>query len=510
MSPGEGYKSVTLRAKAVQKKSREIKGDYFNVVKYSSTSMIALLFVSVSTFMLSLFKVLSPLSFDSDWSKSVSYVFLIWAATYFATTYKQYNTLYLLSTAYLLPLALFHLGMTIPHAFGGFQSYGLENPEFGVWLEMSGWYTVLAFSSIGIGLSLTFKQTENINTLSNKIDPDYVKNIIFINGIGLLLASAVFFILMIKSYGNILSYSRVDFFRGGADTRGLGVFMMVFPSAVLCIVLGAHKKWQKKFSIILAAFAFFFFMLSGYRSAALFPAIVGVVLWTKTGRKVPVIVAASFLVAVIFMISIVGVLRALGPYNKIDSSAVEQSIESASVEDTFRTMGQTGGLLAHVIKLVPEVDPHRYGMSYLEGLRRSIPNVLPKMSESGRQKGKEESMYDTEAISNMVPSDWLTYRIARDKFDRGEGVGFSAIAEPYLNFGVAGVVFFFILLGYLFGQAERRSLIYYPYLLLFLCAMYWPLVRTVRNEFSNFLKPAIFILIILIVWNIALKIMPKK
>mgnify|MGYP000167293271 FL=1 len=102
----------------------------------------------------------------------------------------------------------------------------------------------------------------------------------------------------------------------------------------------------------------------------------------------------------------------------------------------------------------------------------------------------------------MAPSDWLTYRILRDQFDLGQGVGFTGIGEPYLNFGVSGVIAYFLLLGFLLGKLDHKNIAYYPFIYVFCCSMLWPLMQTVRNDMSNFIKPVMFMLIILSLWSV--------
>ena len=104
---------------------------------------------------------------------------------------------------------------------------------------------------------------------------------------------------------------------------------------------------------------------------------------------------------------------------------------------------------------------------------------------------------------DLAPSDWLTFKLEPLKFRTGEGVGFSAIAEPYLNFGFPGVIVFFGGLGFVLGRLDQRALWLEPRWLLFCGAVFWPLVRTVRNDLNNFTKPLVFLFLILAVWFLA-------
>jgi hypothetical protein len=233
----------------------------------------------------------------------------------------------------------------------------------------------------------------------------------------------------------------------------------------------------------------------------MFPLLVGVILWVKTGRKISSAIALGTLVFSLIAVSAMGILRNLHAYKDIDSETLMKSVQESTLQDAVSNMGETGGVLAEVIRLVPAQDPYRYGQSYWLAIKSSIPNVLPQMRESVREAGKREARFDVDAINKLMPSDWLTYRLEPDKFDVGEGVGFTGIGEPYLNFGYPGVVVFFIGLGFYFSRIETAILLRRPRLLVFCGTMMWFLITTVRNESSNFIRPAMFIFLIICAWR---------
>lgn len=449
----------------------------------------------------------------SDWPIYVSVTSLVWLATYFICSYAQFKTPYLFTSAYIVPLCLFHLGVVIPHALGLSTVSGLTTGSFAPWLERAGWYTVLALGCIGLGFGLSLKRT-NFRIRKHIVDLSTANKtlaMVYWDGIGLLIASAIFLGMAISSFGNLLNYSRVDFFRLNAgDTRGLGAFTMILPVAIIFLVIGARKRWEKIVTSAFAAFCFFIILLSGTRSGALFPLLVGTILWVKVGRKVPIAIAISTLAFVLIAIPAIGLLRDTGQaFGKIDQQEIIASAENAKIENGFMEMGQTGGVLAHILRLVPGKDPYRYGETYLHALRDSIPNIGISQNKSERLKAKSEALTNPEAILNLIPSDWITYRLDPTRFAAGEGLGFSGIGEPYLNFGFMGVVTFFILLGFLLGRLESVNLLNRPKLLIFSGVALWPLIPLVRNDIGNFTKPVAFTLIVLLIWRISTKFLPR-
>jgi oligosaccharide repeat unit polymerase len=438
-----------------------------------------------------------------DWVGEVSFLALTWWATYLVAAYLYYKTIYLFSFAYLLPLALFHLGITIPDAFGLFEGLGWGNGSMSEWFEVSGHYTNIAFAFIGVGIAISMMTGKSKRARANRQPYGYRSSmsVVYYDGLWLLFVSMLMLILAVATLGNLLNYNRVDFFRGAGDTRGLGVFLMAFPSCLVLLFIGAITKPQKYFAYTVCFLGALLLLLSGYRASIMFPAMIAAVLWVKVGRRIPLAVAVAGVFAVAIIIPASGLLRSTGSYSEISIERIKGSVEESTFQETFRTLGQTGGAAAHVYRLVPDIDSHRWGKTYLDALTNAIPNILPQVGVNKRAEVKGAlDRYD--AINDAIPSDWLTYRIAKDKFDRGEGVGFSGIAEPYLNFGWIGVVLYFLFFGWLIGKIDKWDLGIKPNAIFFAAAMYWPLMRSVRNDFATFVKPAIFLLLLVCIWRL--------
>jgi oligosaccharide repeat unit polymerase len=444
-------------------------------------------------------------SLDRDWPELVTVVWLIWTVVYIVASWRALETPYLLSSAYLIALCVFHLGLPIPAAFGWLNVPEITRSTDGFWLQQSAWCTLLALGMFGVGFALSIKI---MNTASD-IDPmlagvmrSETLATIFWAGLGLLVAAGCFLVMLILQVGNLLTYSRMDLFHYRGDTRGLALFMMTLPSAAVLLVIGAHTLVQKIVATSVACTSLGIFLLSGYRSAALFPLLVGTILWSKTGRRIPMGVAVAMVGVIVVAIPAVAILRASGTYEDLSGEKVSESIEKADTANTFVELGGTAGILAATLKLVPDSDPFRYGLTYVYALREAIPNIDFAARQSDRDVFLKRGA-TRDAMIDLTPSDWLTYKLEPIKFSNGEGVGFSAIAEPYLNFGYPGVMACFIIMGFLLGRLDQKILWAEPRWLLFCGAVFWPLVRTVRNDLNNFTKPLVFLYLILGVWFVA-------
>jgi oligosaccharide repeat unit polymerase len=483
------------------------------IFRRTSIPAASLFIYSAIIILLALFQVADRNLANEDWPMQITILATIWLAFYLFASYAAFRTFYLFSNAYILALILFHLTIPLMVAFGLIDYDAWTIGDFSKWVAKAAWFLILALGSYGIGASICLTQGEN----ALGIDPDNPialdsKRFVRLQAYGLLLAALMLLILAFLSYGNVLEYKRQELYESGADSRGLKVFMMVFPGATMALALGAASKPQRYFGYGLATFSILLFMLTGYRSAALFAALVGAVVWVKSGRKIPNLVAVSLVAIVLISISVIGIFRQMAAYNELTTEDLQASYEAASFERSIVEMGQALGVAAHVFRLVPEHYDYILGGSYVKAFKEMLPNLMPTMDKTNARStlGEKLKSGDNDVITEMQPSDWLTYEIKRDQFDRGGGVGFSALAEPYLNFGVAGVVMFFFSIGYLLIRLDKTDLLYNRYAYIFAAAMIWPLMRTVRNDFSNFLKPLGFLILILITWNLCVRLMPRR
>lgn len=505
-------KRSTLSLDSMTMQNADEDSIYNSELNSNKIGIVVLLVASLLPLILSVFFIYAGVDSSSDWSVRIMAATLAWIIIYLACIYHYHRTLYLFSNAYLLALSMFHLGLIYTIALNQEKMAFMASGKISALYELSGWYVALSLSAFGIGTAIAIL-TKTKSKYTNK-QMAYFKvktnQFLFKQGVGLGIATIIFLILAISSYGNIFAYSRAEIFNLTLDSRGFGVFIMVFPGAVSLLALSAQSKKQKLFSYSLAVFIVLVVMLSGYRSAALFPTLVVVIIWVKSGRKIPVAVAISGILLVLLSISVISTFRMMGSYEKLSAEDLATSYEQASISDSFLEMGSSVGVLAEVLKLVPETEPYRYGYSYWMSLKEMVPNLGFSIDSSKSRKViLGEAQFDQDALIRMAPADWITYRINRWKFDNGQGVGFSAIAEPYLNFGTIGVVAYFLLLGFILARLDLKVIICHPYLYLFSAAIFWHLLKTVRNDYSNFTKPLGFIIVVLIIWNIGLHILGK-
>jgi oligosaccharide repeat unit polymerase len=243
-------------------------------------------------------------------------------------------------------------------------------------------------------------------------------------------------IVMTGGYSSLYQQEQVT----GLGASASIVANFIFPGAFLVIAGGQGKSYSRQFAVFFILLYTCTKLVVGSRGAAVMPLLAMLWLWDSSVRPLSkaLLLVISLLLSVIF--PLVGSTR-----NAQADLSIEFLIKSMTDIDNpiIASISEMGGSMKTVVwtmQLVPIVRPFALGMSYLVGILVIIPNVFSQ----GRHPALTMSGYD---ISDY----WLVREIDAGFADRGGSFGFSFIAEAYLNFGWAGIVFLG-LLGFLYGK----------------------------------------------------------
>jgi oligosaccharide repeat unit polymerase len=473
--------------------------------------IIALMVYSFLLIVWSLVAINNGRSMDS-WQVQVAGGQLVWVTLYLAATFAYFRTMYLFSTAYVTVLMLFHTGLFWQYAFGA-VSIAQWDGEFGKWIYLAEWYLSMALGAYGCGFAAYCLSCRQIpipgRDKTTQLTAFNLRKLRLI-GTGLLIASTVLIILAVMQLGNILRLTRFKLFYEG-DTRFIGVFSMIFPAAVMILFITAATLRQRMQAYVFTTFAFLLLLLSGSRSTALYPALTGLIIWAKLGRRIPLVLLLAGITFVLLAIPVVGYIRD-NSYEKLSTEIIAKSAERADIGSAVSELGGTVGVLAHTLRIIPDEEPYRYGYSYLNYLKQMIPNVSGEVnSEYSRQALKQDiDSRGADALFELSPSDWASYHIIPEMFVMGAGTGFSAIGEAYFNFGIPGVIVTFALFGLLIARLDTTLLPHNYRTLLFASLFFGLFLPTVRNEFAVFIRPAEYTAIVVLIWLMLLRFLPKS
>ncbi len=389
------------------------------------------------------------------------------------------------STLFLAALAAFHVGMIVP------VTAGLDEPP--LWLDTIAEPTitaallaiVLAFACLEIGLVLGWHGTR-VAAPSPRPIAHAAPTSSPLHGGGLavatLAAAAVFTNLSAIGFDRFFESSYGYEIYAGSDSRLLqmGLFWLL-PAAALVCFAGARRGRETRRALVVVAGATGLLLCAGDRGGAIALLAGTLVVWTATRGPVSRRVAVGAPLIVLVLVPTVATLRQL-PRNAVDLASIRDAAIAASPLAALTEMGATFRPLVETMRLVPEAEPYRLGRTYVAATTRVLPNLgLTRADDDWRDAGE------------LSPDLWITYTVAPWTFAAYGGLGYSAIAEPYLNFGVLGIAAYFLALGLVLGRLEVRLAATPSRRTVALAAVvFMSFLLTVRNDLQNFVRPAVW------------------
>jgi hypothetical protein len=177
----------------------------------------------------------------------------------------------------------------------------------------------------------------------------------------------------------------------------------------------------------------------GYRYYAAMPVIAYAWLWHRLVRPLPVWLLLACVVPMLAVFTLVRLTRDAAGEERLSVDYLSSAWSGTDfpLASSVREMGSTLETVAHTLELVPEVRPYDLGGSYGYALLTLVPNLFWDVHPSGGEH---------------IPGNWLTRTVAPDMADAGGGLGFSVLAEAYLNFGWPGAPVVLWLLGLLYAR----------------------------------------------------------
>jgi O-antigen polysaccharide polymerase Wzy len=349
---------------------------------------------------------------------------------------KQWST----GAVFLLLLALFHLGLpflTATHLPGADADKAYTALWFGgPFVPEAIYLTTLAAVSYTLCYLLAHGRRGAPVERETVAAEDAHERIYADVGLALVLAGVALY------FGYVLATAGPDILLGGNYNQYLALLGAATPLAIatLAITFGLvfaaaapDCRSRRAALLVFAGYALIILPL-GVRTAVLFPAAAGVVAAARRHRLPS---GRTTIAVVLLMLSVVGVVRQV----RLTGFAAEK-ITVASV-NPVAALSELGGTLRTVSETVswqaPPMNEGTYaGITYVAPLLRMKERVLlqdpPVASEDMRL-----------ATSVMM------------KRSRPFQIGYSPIAEAYLNFGLLGVMGVFGLLGYALSRLDLMS-----------------------------------------------------
>ncbi len=373
-------------------------------------------------------------------------------------------------------LAVFHLGLAVPWALGvasdPLPRWLLTHP-----LRPAMTLVMVAFAAYQVGATIAVwrwpgqrRPGKTAKTYHNKVlfDCGLVLTAV---GIGALvwgihtlgfdrLANATYF----ETYRLVRTYDP-RFFISSLQIVPMGLYLAAASAPLnrLAIVLGVGGAW-----------AGCIFLL-GFRGFALVPILTLLAVLSKRGFRLPVSAYAVGVLIAMLAIPAVRVFRA----DPLAQRSLGGLLVASHPFEALQEMGGSLRPLVHTLELLDD-ESFRWGQSYWQAAKLVVPNL------------ETEWQGDSYIPLEQLPlSHWVSKLAAPWSYQNYGGLGFSAVAEPYMNFGPAGVVVYFLLLGGALVWVDRIDASR-PIRLAVWAMVLGPMLWTTRNTLAVFFRPAVW------------------
>ena len=332
-----------------------------------------------------------------------------------------------LECLYLAFLGLFHLGLVVPAALG----LGPPLPEWTGSPHLGRALALFAVATLCLTLGAVLGRGRGDGAPA-VLAP---RRSLFRVGLAVAVAgAALLYVGILQTRLVSLDYSEHFAQAMTEDFRFFGFGLMLFPIGLIVAAVAATPRAM-------------------FGLAALFVCVLGPVFWS--GFRGPTLVQGAALLAVWVRkdartakrLAALGVTAVflLAPAIKVTRNANVQLAEALREAEPLQFLYESGGSLRPLVVTCERIESHSerpwMGRSYLMAARRLVPNVSSRWVAPNQRA--------------LTPGVWATMHASFWMYEHGLGIGFSGVAEPYLNFGVPGVIVFFMLLGWVFSVGDR-------------------------------------------------------
>lgn len=390
----------------------------------------------------------------------------------FLDSFKRRNTVISVIFLFLLAAFLFNGGEFVVKVFNP-KEFRLMEVIYDNSIKRSALiFIALSFSCLYLG-SLFFEKDGRF-TLTSEVR---IKDVLIFRGIGLMLLiisvgfqfSYLFRTLKMAMESGYYSIYSVEQLTG---IEAIPKILRDFYIPSVLILFWCDVKLGRKSRFIWMGMLFFYsimlFMI-GYRGHAIMPILGFAFLYDKQYKRIntkKVALIGSILLFVVF--PLIKNFRNATQATSI-SDLTDYTIESIQEMTILREMGSSSKTVGYTMQLVPSSRDFDFGAGYFWATTSLLPNVFG------------DGVHPAIKYANY--GQWLTKEVNPYAAKTGGGVGFSFIAEAYLNFSFFGL-FFLMLLGGALVKLEYMATKKSIYIIVLACFLSFFLMYS-RGQFLD-------------------------
>lgn len=221
----------------------------------------------------------------------------------------------------------------------------------------------------------------------------------------------------------------------------LAQFML--PGVFLLAATSDRRPALRRVSLILIAIYALAYLFMGYRGAAGASLAAYGWIWHSRIRKLPLYPTLAVGMVVVFLVfPMIRLHRSMRGEDRLNWSSFAGTLENYDnpAAASLTEMGGTLATTAYTMDLVPSDRDFEFGKGYFFAALTVLPNIFGTTRHPSVERG--------------TASAWLVRTVSYEHAASGGGLGYSFVAEAYLNFGWLGPPLVMILLGYALAAAE--------------------------------------------------------
>ncbi|NQT97411.1 MAG: O-antigen polysaccharide polymerase Wzy [Candidatus Marinimicrobia bacterium] len=291
--------------------------------------------------------------------------------------------------------------------------------------------------------------------------------LILFNGLYLCILLYIFFIVI-----DITSIFSWDYIKYHKFIAGKGLFLFwlnTLPFIIGINLLMQQTKWQKICWVLIYLILAIILVIATGKRSYIFPSMVGISMYLLHLKKIHWLKITIVIIVIYGTMHAYGFIRAfkgetdlLNQWQKGWTFVVEHKEFLINDEFSASVINSTG-----VINLLKKgIWDYQYGRTVID----IFPSLIPKVFYADRQEG----------IALLFAK-----KASIGRFRAGGAFGFSIIGDSYLNFGILGVVIFFILFGFLL---QKLALDPYLFQNIFVFGMLPTIIFFSRTSLSGTMK----------------------
>lgn len=267
---------------------------------------------------------------------------------------------------------------------------------------------------------------------------------------------------------------------GFANTSAmLAVFLV--PGCLFLLAGSARRRFPILLSLCAAVLHVSVALVLGGRGAGAMLIVAYLWVWNRSVKRIfKAAIAVVVPLGAIILFPLIASIRNTRLGERADLSSILAAFKA--IDNPFLSlMSELGGsarAIAHTLELVPSIRPFDWGISYVYALMTVIPNVWGGIHPT---------------IAHGTLSQWLVQTVEPLTAAGGGGLGFSFIAEAYLNFGWFGMFTVMPIIGWLVGRlALRAGTCSEASSIALIACMIGPLLFYARSETSDLFRSIVW------------------